>query len=255
MTRPIGLVRRIIPCMDVDADIVVKGVNFEGLRVMGDPVDLASKYEEEGADELFLLDITATVQGRSTFLKTVRNVAAAVSIPLGVGGGIRSIGDADAAFKAGADKVSVNTAAVKDPSIVAKLSKEYGAQSVVVAIDVKRINDAWRVFIMGGRRETPLNAIDWARMVEELGAGELLVTSIDADGTRAGYDVELYRRLSETVNIPVIASGGAGDPRHFLEVLKYADAALAASVFHMGTISILTLKSYLSESGIRVRTY
>ncbi|ABW02229.1 imidazole glycerol phosphate synthase subunit HisF [Caldivirga maquilingensis] len=253
MTRPIGLVRRIIPCMDVDADIVVKGVNFEGLRVMGDPVELASRYEEEGADELFLLDITATVQGRSTFLETVRNVAAAVSIPLGVGGGIRGMEDADAAFKAGADKVSINTAAVKDPSIVAKLSREYGSQSVVVAIDTRRINNEWRVFIMGGRRETLLNAVDWARTVEELGAGELLVTSIDADGTRAGYDIELYRRLADAVNIPVIASGGAGEPSHFLEVLKYADAALAASVFHMGVINISILKAYLSELGIRVR--
>jgi len=253
--RPTGVVRRIIPCMDVDANVVVKGVNFEGLRVIGDPVALASRYEDEGADELFLLDITATVQGRSTFLKTVREVASAVSIPLGVGGGIRSISDADAAFKAGADKVSINTAAVKDPSLVSRLAREYGSQSVVVAIDVKRVNESWRVFIMGGRKETMLDAIDWAKMVEELGAGELLVTSIDADGTRAGYDYELYRRLSETVNIPVIASGGAGEPRHFLEVLKYADAALAASVFHMGVINIMKLKAYLNEAGIKVRLY
>jgi len=253
--RPTGVVRRIIPCMDVDANVVVKGVNFEGLRVIGDPVALASRYEDEGADELFLLDITATVQGRSTFLKTVREVASAVSIPLGVGGGIRSISDADAAFKAGADKVSINTAAVKDPSLVSRLAREYGSQSVVVAIDVKRVNESWRVFIMGGRKETMLDAIDWAKMVEELGAGELLVTSIDADGTKAGYDYELYRRLSETVNIPVIASGGAGEPRHFLEVLKYADAALAASVFHMGVINIMKLKAYLNEAGIKVRLY
>ncbi|MFP3238955.1 MAG: imidazole glycerol phosphate synthase subunit HisF [Caldivirga sp.] len=253
--RPTGVVRRIIPCMDVDANVVVKGVNFEGLRVIGDPVALASRYEDEGADELFLLDITATVQGRSTFLKTVREVASAISIPLGVGGGIRSISDADAAFKAGADKVSINTAAVKDPSLVSRLAREYGSQSVVVAIDVKRVNESWRVFIMGGRKETMLDAIDWAKMVEELGAGELLVTSIDADGTRAGYDYELYRRLSETVNIPVIASGGAGEPRHFLEVLKYADAALAASVFHMGVINIMKLKAYLNEAGIKVRLY
>jgi cyclase len=253
--RPTGVVRRIIPCMDVDANVVVKGVNFEGLRVIGDPVALASRYEDEGADELFLLDITATVQGRSTFLKTVREVASAVSIPLGVGGGIRSISDADAAFKAGADKVSINTAAVKDPSLVSRLAREYGSQSVVVAIDVKRVNESWRVFIMGGKKETMLDAVDWARMVEELGAGELLVTSIDADGTKAGYDYELYRRLSETVNIPIIASGGAGEPRHFLEVLKYADAALAASVFHMGVINIMKLKAYLNEAGIKVRLY
>jgi len=253
--RPTGVVRRIIPCMDVDANVVVKGVNFEGLRVIGDPVALASRYEDEGADELFLLDITATVQGRSTFLKTVREVASAISIPLGVGGGIRSISDADAAFKAGADKVSINTAAVKDPSLVSRLAREYGSQSVVVAIDVKRVNESWRVFIMGGKKETMLDAIDWAKMVEELGAGELLVTSIDADGTKAGYDYELYRRLSETVNIPVIASGGAGEPRHFLEVLKYADAALAASVFHMGVINIMKLKAYLNEAGIKVRLY
>lgn len=251
--RPMGIVRRIIPCMDVDANVVVKGVNFEGLRLIGDPVTLAARYEEEGADELFLLDITATAQGRSTFLRTVRDVASVVSIPLGVGGGIRSIEDADAAFKAGADKVSVNTAAVRDPGIVSLLAREYGSQSVVVAIDAKRVGGEWRVFIVGGKVETNLNAIEWARRVEGLGAGELLVTSIDADGTRAGYDYELYRRLSEVINIPIIASGGAGEPRHFLEVLKYADAALAASVFHMGVINIAALKAWLHEAGVRVR--
>lgn len=250
---PINVTRRIVPCMDVDANVVVKGVNFEGLRIIGDPVELAARYEEEGADELFLLDITATVQGRKTFLKTVKDVASAINIPLGVGGGIRGIEDADAAFKAGADKVSINTAAVKNPSLVSMLSREYGAQSVVVAIDVKRVGASWMVYVAGGKVPTGLDAIEWAKRAEELGAGELLVTSIDADGTRAGYDVELYRRLSSVVNIPVIASGGAGRVEHFLEVLKYADAALAASVFHMGIINIGVLKAYLMEHGVKVR--
>jgi len=255
MMRPVNIVRRIIPCLDVDANVVVKGVNFEGLRVVGDPVELAGRYEEEGADELFLLDVTATIQGRATFLKTVRDVASAINIPLGVGGGIRSVADADAAFKAGADKVSVNTAAVKNPGIVSTLAREYGSQSTVVAIDAKKADGAWSVFIMSGKVNAGLNAIEWARTVEELGAGELLVTSIDADGTRSGYDVDLYRELSNAVNIPVIASGGAGESRHFLEVLKYADAALAASVFHMGIINIMKLKAYINEAGIRVRLY
>ncbi len=233
--------------------MVVKGINFEGLRVMGDPVELASRYEEEGADEIFLLDITATIEGRKTFLRTVRDVAGAINIPLGVGGGIRSLEDADAAFKAGADKVSVNTAAVRNPELITVLSREYGAQSVVVAIDVRRRGNSWRVYVESGKRETNLDGVKWARRAEELGAGELLITSIDADGTRAGYDVELYRAISEVVNIPVIASGGAGKVEHFAEVLKYADAALAASVFHMGLINIQGLKAYLMERGIKVR--
>jgi cyclase len=255
MMRPVNIVRRIIPCLDVDANVVVKGVNFEGLRVVGDPVELANRYEEEGADEIFLLDVTATLQGRAAFLKTVHDVASAINIPLGVGGGIRSIADADAAFKAGADKVSVNTAAVKNPEIVSELAREYGSQSTVVAIDAKKAGSAWSVFIMSGKVNTRLNAIEWARTVEELGAGELLVTSIDADGTRSGYDVNLYRELSNVVNIPIIASGGAGEPRHFMDVLRYADAALAASVFHMGMISIAKLKAYLNDAGIRVRLH
>jgi len=249
----LNVTRRIIPCMDVDMNVVVKGVNFEGLRVIGDPVDLAAKYEEEGADELFLLDITATVQGRGVFLETVRNVASTVSIPLGVGGGIRSLEDADAVFRAGADKISVNTAAVRNPELITKLAREYGSQSIVVAIDARRVGDSWVVYVEAGRRPTGLNAVDWARRAEALGAGELLVTSIDADGTRSGYDIELYKRISSTVSIPIIASGGAGEMRHFLDVLRYADAALAASVFHMGIIKIPRLKQYLANSGIRVR--
>ncbi|WP_069807435.1 imidazole glycerol phosphate synthase subunit HisF [Vulcanisaeta thermophila] len=251
--RPVGVVRRIIPCMDVDANVVVKGVNFEGLRVVGDPVELASRYEEEGADELFLLDITATIQGRKTFLKTVKDVAGAINIPLGVGGGIRSLEDADAAFKAGADKVSINTAAVRNPNLITTLAREYGSQSVVVAIDVKRISNKWMVFVEAGKTPTGLDGIKWAKRAEELGAGELLITSIDADGTKAGYDIELYKSISTIVNIPIIASGGAGEPEHFLEVLKYSDAALAASVFHMNIINITRLKHFLSESGIKVR--
>ncbi len=245
---------RVIPCLDVDKGMVVKGVNFVGLREMGDPAELAARYEEEGADEIVVLDITASVEGRGTFVDVVRRVADSIGIPLTVGGGVRDIEDADKLFKAGADKVSVNTAAVKNPQIVSRMAYEYGSQSTVVAIDAKRASDKFEVYIYGGRTPTGLDAGEWARRVVELGAGELLVTSIDRDGTRLGYDLDLLRVVVGSVNVPVIASGGAGSLEHFYEAASVgADAVLAASLFHMGVLSIGAVKEYLKGRGVEVR--
>ncbi len=245
--------KRIIPCLDVDKDKVVKGVMFRNLRVVGDPVELASRYEEEGADELVILDVTASIEGRKTFIETVRNVASVINIPLTVGGGIKSLEDASRLFNAGADKVSINTGAVKRPELVTEIAREYGSQATVVAIDAKWRNGWWEVFIKSAKEPTGLNAIDWAKRVVELGAGELLVTSIDADGTKQGYDLRLYEELTRNVNVPIIASGGAGCMEHFYEVLRIVDAALAASLFHFKIIPIPELKKYLAERGIPVR--
>ncbi len=247
---------RVIPCLDVDgkAGVVVKGVNFVGVREVGDPVDMAARYEEEGADEIVVLDITATPEGRGTFVEVVRNVASAVTIPVTVGGGVRSLGDASALFKAGADKISVNTAAVRNPNLVVELAREYGTQSTVVAIDAKRSGGRFEVYIGGGREATNLDAVRWAEAVEKLGAGEILLTSIDRDGTRLGYDTELLRAITSVVKIPVIASGGAGELKHFLEAaLAGADAVLAASLFHFGVVSVAEVKKYLKERGVEVR--
>lgn len=247
---------RVIPCLDMDgkAGVVVKGVNFLGVREVGDPVELAVRYEEEGADELVILDITATPEGRGTFVEAVRRVATSVSIPVAVGGGVRGLKDADALFKAGADKVSVNTAAVKSPGLVEELAREYGSQSVVVAIDAKRVGGGFEVFINGGRTPTGLDAVAWARRVEELGAGEILLTSIDRDGTKLGYDVELIRAVASAVRVPVIASGGAGELEHFYEAVKAgADAVLAASLFHFRKLTVGDVKRYLRERGVEVR--
>ncbi len=245
---------RVIPCLDVDKGMVVKGVNFVGLREMGDPSELAARYEEEGADELVVLDITASVEGRKTFVEVVRNVADAIGIPLAVGGGVRSMEDADRLFKAGADKVSVNTAAVRDPQLVSRMAYEYGSQSTVVAIDAKRAGDRFEVYIYGGRTPTGLDAGEWARRVVELGAGELLVTSIDRDGTQRGYDLDLLSTVVRSVGVPVIASGGAGALEHFYEAASVGvDAVLAASLFHTGVLSIGSVKRYLRDRGIEVR--
>jgi len=244
---------RIIPCLDVDKDRVVKGVRFRELRIVGDPVKLAVRYEEEGADEICLLDVTATVEGRETFLETVKNVSENISIPLLVGGGIRKYGDALRVFRSGADKVSINTAAVQRPQLVAELARDFGTQSIVVAIDVARHGGRWIVYTHGGRVNTGLDAVEWARRVAELGAGELLVTSIDRDGTRQGYDTELIAALSN-IGIPIIASGGAGSPRHMYEaVMAGADAVLAAGIFHSGEYSISQVKRFLADMGIHVR--
>ncbi|MFH0848729.1 MAG: imidazole glycerol phosphate synthase subunit HisF [archaeon] len=264
------LAKRIIPCLDVESGKVVKGIHFQDLKRAGDPVELAQRYCDSGADELVFLDITASPQKRRILKDVVENVALATNIPFTVGGGLRSISDARLILCSGADKVSVNTAAVEDPSIVKGLAETFGTQCVVVSIDVKRQYDSrenmtmvetrqgtcwFEVYTYGGRKPTGIDAIQWAHRVTDLGAGELLITSMDKDGTGEGYDLELTRSMSERVNVPVIASGGAGEPRHFLEAftLGKADAALAASVFHYDKYPIQVVKEFLSESGVAVR--
>ena len=245
--------KRIIPCLDVDKNVVVKGVMFKNLRIVGNPIELATRYEEEGADELVILDVTASVEDRKTFIQTVKDVASVISIPLIVGGGIKTLEDASRLFNAGADKVSINTGAILRPGLVSEIAREYGSQATVVAIDAKRKGSSWEVYIKGGRKPTGIDAIEWAKKVVQLGAGELLVTSIDADGTKQGYDLELYKVLTQVVNVPIIASGGAGCMEHFYEVLKITDAALAASLFHFQIIKIPELKKYLASKGIPIR--
>jgi cyclase len=254
-----SLARRIIPCLDTDGSRVVKGVNFVGLRDAGDPAALAARYNTEGADELVVLDIGASRDRRSTFLDTVRRVAAELAIPLTAGGGIRSLDEARAVIRAGADKITVNTAAVERPELVSELSQEFGAQAVVLAIDAKRDSNAaaprWEVRVRGGRDATPLDALVWAQRGVELGAGEILLTSMDRDGTQSGFDVELTRAISTTVTVPVIASGGAKTPADFAEVFSAgaADAALAASIFHDDIQPIRALKEFLASQAIEVR--
>ncbi len=249
------LAKRIIPCLDVDRGRVVKGVKFVNLRDAGDPVEVAKRYEEEGADELVFLDITASAEGRGIMIEVVKEVAQTVFMPFTVGGGIRTLEDMRKILEAGADKVSVNTSAVKNPKIVEEGAKAFGSQCIVVAIDAKRKGKSWEVYINGGRTPTGLDAVEWARRVESLGAGEILLTSMDRDGTKEGYDIELCKAVAEAVSIPVIASGGAGKKEHFFEVFEEGkvDAALAASLFHFGEVTIPELKSYLKEKGINVR--
>ncbi len=252
------LSKRIIPCLDVDQGRVVKGRMFRELRDAGRPDELASRYSEEGADELVFLDITASVEKRDILVNVVRSVASVINIPFTVGGGIRSPEDADMVLHNGADKVSINTAAVREPKLVKKLSETYGAQCIVVAIDAKSspgFPSGYEVYTHGGRNPAGLDAVEWARRVEELGAGEILLTSIDKDGTREGYDIKLTRMVAEAVSIPVIASGGAGEPAHMYEVLTEgkADAALAASVFHYNQHPITEVKKYLAKRGVQVR--
>ncbi len=250
------LARRIVPCLDVHEGRVVKGVNFVNLVDAGDPVEAAVAYDESGADELVFLDITATHENRPLVLEMVRQVAERVFIPFTVGGGVRTLEDARALLLAGADKVSVNSAAVARPELIRELADHFGSQAVVLAIDAKRVGPGrWEVYVAGGRKPTGLDAVAWAREGERLGAGEILLTSMDADGTKAGYDLELTRAVAEAVRIPVIASGGAGTPEHFAEVFERAgaDAALAASVFHFGEIPIPELKRYLAGRGIPMR--
>ncbi|ABP96086.1 MULTISPECIES: imidazole glycerol phosphate synthase subunit HisF [Metallosphaera] len=248
--------RRIIACLDVKDGKVVKGVRFLDLKLKGDPAELASRYEEEGADEIVFLDISATVEGRKTLLEKVRETASVLSIPLTVGGGVRTVEDVSNLLSNGADKVSLNTVAAENPSVVSMASREFGAQAVVVAIDAKRVGNGWRVFVRSGTKDTGLDAVDWAKRVEEMGAGEILLTSIDRDGTRDGYDLELTKAVVRATKVPVIASGGAGKPDHFLSVFRQAgaDAALAAGIFHDGVIRIRELKDYLKDAGIEVRT-
>jgi cyclase len=248
------LARRIIPCLDVAGGRVVKGVHFEDLRDAGDPVAQAARYDEDGADELVFLDISASPEGRRTTLDMVSRVAEAIFIPFTVGGGIRSVSDAGAALRAGADKVAVNTTAVREPSLVSRLAESFGSQCVVVAVDVKRIGNRLTVMINGGREETPLEAVEWSRRLEELGAGEILLTSMDRDGTGQGYDLPLLRAVSQGVSLPVIASGGAGRLSHLAEAFEAgAHGVLAATIFHFQESSIPRARAYLRERGYPVR--
>jgi cyclase len=252
-----SLARRIIPCLDTDGARVVKGVNFVGLRDAGDPAALAARYNAEGADELVVLDIAASRDRRPTFLETIRRVASELAIPLTAGGGIRSLDDARSVIRAGADKVTVNTAAVERPELISELSGEFGAQAVVLAIDAKLEATAnrWDVRVRGGRDSAALDALAWAQRAVELGAGEILLTSMDRDGTQSGFDVALTSAISRAVSVPVIASGGAKSPEHFAQIFSEgaADAALAASIFHDGVQSIRELKQFLASQNIEVR--
>ena len=249
------LAKRIIPCLDIQDGRVVKGVNFINLRDAGDPVEQARVYDEQGADELVFLDISATHEGRRTTLELVGRVAETVFMPLTVGGGIREVQDMRNLLLAGADKISLNSAAVKRPELLSEGAARFGAQCIVLAIDARRTESSWQVFVNGGRVPTGIDAVEWALRGVELGAGEILLTSMDADGTLAGYDLELTRKIAEAVSVPVIASGGAGTPSHFAEVLTEgkADAALAASLFHDGKLKIPDLKRDLQNRNVPVR--
>ncbi|WP_139423628.1 imidazole glycerol phosphate synthase subunit HisF [Chryseobacterium mulctrae] len=249
------LKKRIIPCLDIKDGTTVKGINFEGLRNAGDPIELAKKYENEGADELVFLDITATIEERKTFAELVKNIAKELSIPFTVGGGISSVKDVRKLLEAGADKISINSSAVKDPKLISDLAKEFGSQCIVVAIDTKFVDHSDCVFVKGGREISDLRTLDWAIKVEELGAGEILLTSMDGDGTKNGFDLRITKLISENVNIPVISSGGAGKTEDFENVFNQTKAtgALAASIFHFGEIKINNLKSELKTKNITVR--
>jgi len=254
------LAKRIIPCLDVKDGRVVKGVRFLKLRDAGDPVECAKAYEKQEADELVFLDITASYEKRNIIIDIVRRTAENVFMPFTVGGGIRNLSDIRNLLNAGAEKVSINTAAVKSPKLIKESAKKFGSQCIVVAIDARRVvdnkrNKKWEVYINGGRTPTGKDAIKWAKEAQRQGAGEILLTSMDFDGTKDGYDIELNRRISEMVNIPIIASGGAGQPRHFKDVLTVgkADAALAASIFHYGEYSVGEIKKYLKREGVSVR--
>jgi len=251
----VSLAKRIIPCLDVDRGRVVKGVNFVGLRDAGDPVAVARRYDEQGADELCFLDITASSDERDTILHVVEDVAAQVFIPLTVGGGVRKIEDVRNLLNAGADKVSINTAAVQRPEFVGEASGRFGSQCIVVAIDAKRAGTRWEVFTHGGRRATGLDAVEWARRMQALGAGEILLTSMDRDGTREGFDLGLTRAIADAVEVPVIASGGVGTLEHLADgvLAGGADAVLAASIFHFGEFTVRQAKECMAARGIEVR--
>jgi len=251
------LMKRVIPCLDVDGGRVVKGVNFVDIRDAGDPVELGRRYDAAGADELVFLDITASHEGRGTMLDVARHVAEEVFIPYTVGGGMRSAADIRAMLAAGCDKISMNSAAVRDPDLVSSTAGIYGSQCIVVAIDARKVKgrDRWDVFINGGRINTEQDAVEWAKTVEKLGAGEILLTSMDRDGTNVGFDLPLTRAVTRAINIPVIASGGAGELEHFAEVVieADADAVLAASTLHYGKLTVRDIKEYMADHGIPVR--
>lgn len=250
-----SLAKRIIACLDVHAGRVMKGIQFVELRDAGDPAELAMAHSRAGADEIVLLDITATAEARHTLLETVRRTANQLFIPFTVGGGIRSLDDAAAVLDCGADKVAINSAAIANPNLINGIAARYGSQAVVVAIDARRSDSGWEVYVCGGRKATGIDAKEWAMQAESCGAGEILLTSMDRDGTKSGFDCELTRAIATSVRIPVIASGGAGEPRHFVDVFWQgaADAALAASVFHFGLMSVRAIKQELSEAGVPVR--
>lgn len=261
-----GLARRIIPCLDVDNGRVVKGVNFVDIRDAGDPVEIAARYNEQGADEITFLDITASHEDRDTTVHTVEAIAREVFIPLTVGGGIRSVDDIRTMLNAGADKVSINTAAIHEPELVARASQRFGAQCIVVAIDAKRVDDVlvdgqprprYEIFTHGGRKATGIDAVEWARRMADLGAGELLLTSMDRDGTRDGFELGVTRAITDAVDIPVIASGGVGNLQHLVDgvIDGGADAVLAASIFHFGEYTVGEAKKFMAQAGIEVRTH
>jgi len=251
----VPLAKRVIPCLDVTAGRVVKGVNFVGLRDAGDPVEIASRYDEQGADEVTFLDITASSDERDILLNVIEAVASRVFIPLTVGGGVRKLSDVRRLLNAGADKVSINTAAVQNPGLVSEAAGVVGCQCIVVAIDAKKTGSSWQVFTHGGRKPTGIDAIDWARRMEKAGAGEILLTSMDRDGTRDGFDLGLTRAVSDAVGIPVVASGGVGSLEHFAQgvIDGGADAVLAASVFHFGELTVRQVKEHMRSRGIEVR--
>ena len=250
------LTKRIIPCLDVTAGRVVKGVNFVELKDAGDPVEIARRYNDQGADELTFLDITASSDQRDLILNIIEDVSSQVFIPLTVGGGVRTVEDVRRLLNAGADKVSINTSAVTNPQLVADASSRYGSQCIVVAIDAKQVSPGrWEIFTHGGRNPTGLEAVSWAQKMENLGAGEILLTSIDRDGTKSGFDIELTRAISDSVNIPVIASGGVGNLQHLADGIQkgHADAVLAASIFHYGEYTVQQAKKFMSDQNIPVR--
>jgi cyclase len=249
------LKKRIIPCLDIKEGRTVKGINFVDIQDAGDPIELAKRYVEEGADELVFLDITATIEKRKTLVDLVTKIAKEINIPFTVGGGINSINDVDEIIKAGADKISVNSSAVKKPNLITEIANKYGSQCVVVAMDVKLVEDEWMVFVHGGRTITKLKAIEWAKQVTSLGAGEILLTSMNNDGTKAGFALDITKEISKSINIPVIASGGAGNKSHFSELFSKteASAGLAASIFHYNEIPIPELKKYLKNKNTPVR--
>jgi cyclase len=250
-----GLAKRIIPCLDVTNGRVVKGVNFIGLRDAGDPIEISRRYDDQGADELTFLDITASSDDRDLILHIIEEVAAQVFIPLTVGGGVRKVEDVRRLLNAGADKVSINTSAVQNPELVREAADRYGSQCIVAAIDAKRAENGWQVFTHGGRNATGLDVIEWAKKMQALGAGEILLTSMDRDGTRNGFDLALIRSVSDTVDVPVIASGGVGNLQHLVDgiVDGHADAVLAASIFHYGEYTVRQAKEYMAQHSIEVR--